>query len=67
MLENNLKFYNNLSYCIRGKKLSSRQFCKDLGYSKDNLVRWKNGIQPTLQRLLEMTEYFDCTIDDLIK
>ncbi|MGN1223214.1 MAG: helix-turn-helix domain-containing protein [Christensenellales bacterium] len=62
----NLKFYVNLISFINNKKISARKFCKDLGYAKDNILRWKNGIQPTIQRLLEMTEYFGCSIDDLI-
>ena len=64
--EVNLKFYDNLTSYIDSKKISARKFCKDLGYAKDNIARWKNGIQPTIQRLLEMTEYFGCSIDDLI-
>ena len=64
--EVNLKFYDNLTSYIDSKKISARKFCKDLGYAKDNILRWKNGIQPTIQRLLEMTEYFGCSIDDLI-
>lgn len=63
---NNIRFYENLTEYIKSKKISSRQFCKDLGYSKDNIIRWKNGTQPTVQRLLEMTQYFGCSIDDLI-
>ncbi|MBQ8749083.1 MAG: transcriptional regulator [Clostridia bacterium] len=62
----NLKFYDNLISSIESRKISSRQFCKDLGYAKDNIIRWKNGTQPSIQRLLEMTEYFGCSIDDLI-
>lgn len=62
----NLKFYENLISFINNKKISARKFCKDLGYAKDNIIRWKNGIQPTIQRLLEMTEYFGCSLDDLI-
>ena len=62
----NLKFYENLILFINSKKISARQFCKDLGYSKDNIIRWKNGIQPTLQKLIEITKYFGCTIDDLL-
>ena len=62
----NLKFYENLISFINNKKISARKFCKDLGYAKDNILRWKNGIQPTIQRLLEMTEYFGCSLDDLI-
>lgn len=62
----NLKFYENLISFINNKKISARKFCKDLGYAKDNILRWKNGIQPTIQRLLEMTEYLGCSLDDLI-
>lgn len=62
----NLKFYENLISFIDNKKISARKFCKDLGYAKDNILRWKNGIQPTIQRLLEMTGYFGCSLDDLI-
>lgn len=65
--EENLKFYENLIAFINAKKISARQFCKDLGYSKDNILRWKNRIQPTFQRLLEIAKYFGCSIDDLIK
>lgn len=62
----NLKFYENLTLLINSKKISARKFCKDLGYSKDNILRWKNGTQPTIQRMLEMSNYFGCSIDDLI-
>ena len=65
--EDNFHFYENLITYIDSKKISARQFCKDLGYSKDNILRWKNAVQPTIQRLLEMTEYFECSIDDLIR
>ena len=65
--EENIKFYENLIFFINAKKISARQFCKDLGYAKDNILRWKNGIQPTFQRLLEIAKYFGCSIDDLIK
>ena len=63
----NLKFYENLIIFIDSRKISARKFCKDLGYAKDNIHRWRNGTQPTIQRLLEMTKYFNCSIDDLIK
>ena len=61
-----LKFYENLISFIKNKKISARQFCKDMGYSKDNINRWKNGISPTIPRLLEIGKYFACTIDDLL-
>ncbi len=65
--EENLKFYENLISYIDSKRISARQFCKELGYSKDNILRWENGRQPTIQRLLEIAKYFGCSLDDLIK
>ena len=59
--------YNNLTSMIDSNKISSRKFCKDLGYAKDNILRWKSGIQPTILRVLEIANYFGCSIDDLLR
>lgn len=59
-------FYNNLISLIESKKVSGRQFCKDLNYSRDNLIRWKNGTLPSVQSLIEISKYFNCSIDDLL-
>lgn len=64
---NNLNFYNNLTSMIDSNKISYRKFCKDLGYAKDNILRWKSGIQPTILRVLEIANYFGCSIDDLLR
>lgn len=63
----NLNFYNNLTSMIDSNKISYRKFCKDLGYAKDNILRWKSGIQPTILRVLEIANYFGCSIDDLLR
>ena len=63
---NKIHFYENLTEWIKSKKISARQFCKDLRHAKDNIIRWKDGTQPSVQRLLEMTQYFNCSLDDLI-
>lgn len=65
-IDNN-KFYNNLISLIENANISCRKFCQDLHFSRDNVIRWKNGTQPSLQVLFEIAEYFGCTIDDLIK
>ncbi len=73
-LENNFKFYkvdnnifySNLTKLIDSKSISGRKFCKDLGFSRDNIIRWKNGINPSVQTLIEIANYFNCFIDDLI-
>lgn len=59
-------FYNNLISMIKNKNISGRQFCKDLHYSRDNLIRWKKGILPSVQTLIEISQYFNCLIDDLL-
>ncbi|MBQ8425383.1 MAG: helix-turn-helix transcriptional regulator [Clostridia bacterium] len=59
-------FYENLNLLINKKGISGRQFCKDLNYSRDNLIRWKKGIKPSVQTLIEISKYFQCLIDELI-
>lgn len=59
-------FYNNLASLIENKNISKRQFCEDLNYSKDNLIRWKNGTTPSIQSLIDISQYFKCSIDDLL-
>ena len=63
----NLNFCNNLTSMIDSNKISYRKFCKDLGYAKDNILRWESGIQPTILRVLEIANYFGCSIDDLLR
>ncbi|MBQ8444109.1 MAG: helix-turn-helix domain-containing protein [Clostridia bacterium] len=60
-------FYNNLHTFLEHKNISGRKFCNDLHYSRDNLTRWKKGTMPSVQILLEIAKYFNCTLDDLIK
>ena len=59
-------FYDNLTSYINKKGISYRQFCKELNYSRDNLIRWKNGTEPSVQTLIEISKYFQCLIDELI-
>ncbi len=63
----NLYFYENVTCLIKAKNLSNRQFCSDLNFSKDNVIRWKKGTLPSIQTLLVVAEYFGCTVDELIK
>ncbi len=72
-LENNFReypeednFYINFNKYQNAQKISGRQLCKELNYSKDNIKRWEKGISPNIQTLLEIAKYFDCTIDDLL-
>lgn len=38
---------------------------EDLGLSKGNAARWKNGGGPTLATAMRIAAYFDCGLDEL--
>ena len=59
-------FCKNLLNFLDSKNLSGRQFCKDLNYSRDNILRWQKGVVPSVANLLEIAKYFNCLIDDLL-
>lgn len=61
------KFYNKIMLLINEKKISIRKFSLDTHFSRDNLLRWKNGTLPSVQALILMTQYFNCSLDDLLK
>ena len=45
---------------------SQRKFSKELNISRANLLRWKNGTNPNVQTLIEISKYFNIPIDDLL-
>lgn len=59
-------FYQRLIELITSAGLSNRRFCKDLHYTKDTTLRYKNGATPSIRTLIEIAQYFNCTIDDLL-
>lgn len=59
-------FYNKLVSLINLAGISNRKFCKDLNYSKDNIHRYKDGVEPSIRTLFEIADYFSCNIDDLL-
>lgn len=63
---NQSDFYKNLQLLIKLAGISNRQFCKDLHYSKNNILKYKKGVIPSIRTIFEITNYFDCSIDDLL-
>ena len=63
---NQSDFYNKLINLINTSGISNRQFCKDLNYAKDNVLRYKNGVEPSIRTLFEIANYFNCSVDDLL-
>ena len=60
------RFYLNLTKILKSKNMSSRIFCKELNYSKDNLLRWKKGTVPSVSSLIQISSYFEISISDLL-
>mgnify|MGYP003289650430 CR=1 FL=1 len=63
---NQCDFYQRLIELISSVGLSNRQFCQNLHYTKDTILRYKNGTTPSIRTLIEIAQYFNCTIDDLL-
>lgn len=59
-------FYKNLTEYIKSNNISQLTFCKDLNYSKDNIMRWKTRTIPSVLNLIEIANYFNCNVDDLL-
>ncbi len=59
--------YNNIISLIENSKISQRKFSKDLNYSRVNLLRWKKGMLPNIQTLIEISKYFNVPVDDLLE
>ena len=60
------KFYNYLTEMIKKSNLSNRQFCNEMNYQKDNINRYKNGVEPSVRTLFEIVNFFGCFVDDLL-
>ncbi|MGY4756225.1 helix-turn-helix domain-containing protein [Lactococcus lactis subsp. lactis] len=65
MAENQL-FYPRLEELIRISKKSFNQVERDLGYPRNALHTYKNGVEPSGIRLIELAHYFGVTPEYLL-
>ncbi len=65
MAENQL-FYPRLEELIRLSKKSFNQVERDLGYPRNALHNYKNGVEPSGIRLIELAHYFGVTPEYLL-
>ena len=59
-------FYKNLEQIRVDSGISKLKLCSDLNISRTNFSRWKIGQTPTVYKLIELSQYLDCDIDDLL-
>ena len=59
-------FINNFTTIIKENNLSIAQAMKALNMSEYNYYRWKNGLFPRTNNLIEIAKYFNVSLDFLV-
>lgn len=59
-------FCDNLCRLIKRANMSQRQFCLEMGYTKNCLQNYKNGLKPTSRTIVEIAKFFGCSTDELL-
>ena len=64
------EYQSNFYECLRGEmekqNISISKICKDLNFSYTTLERWAKGILPTYENLIRISNYLDCSIDEIL-
>ncbi|MDR0856688.1 MAG: helix-turn-helix domain-containing protein [Clostridiales bacterium] len=58
-------FYERLRQVMEERGVTWYRIVKDGIVSDNNLSTWKNGSSPFLQTVLDIADYFDCSLDRL--
>ena len=61
------EFYNKLISVMKQAKISQSRLAKDLEIGRHNFSYWKNGSFPKFTTLIEIANYLNCNIDDLLE
>ena len=50
------------------KNISQGELAKEFGVHPSTVVKWESGVAyPRVEILIKLSEYFNCTIDELVK
>lgn len=58
-------FYKIAKLCEE-RQISIGSLEKELGFGRCTITKWKNSI-PTVDKLKKVADYFDVTVDELLK
>ena len=57
-----------IAKCRKGQNLTQEQLAEKLGISKNAVSKWERGQSyPDFQRLVMLSDYFNMTLDELVK
>lgn len=60
-------FYHILQNTMQSMNISQAKMAHDVGFARNSFCRWKNGVQPKLSTIIEISKYLRCQIDDLLE
>lgn len=61
-----INFFPTLRKELFNQHITVSKFCKDLSFSETSFDRWRSGVIPEYQNLVEIATYLDLSIDFLI-
>ncbi len=64
--EDQCGFYNKLTSFLSSSNISQSKLSRDLSISRPNFTYWKQGTLPKLETLITLSNYLNCSIDDLL-
>ena len=59
-------FGSRVRSIMKDKKITTYQMRKETPYGSRYFERWDNGADPQLSTLIELANYFDCSLDELV-
>ena len=61
-----LYFYNNIMDLLSKGDIKQKDFLKETGFTRQNLAKWKAGSSPSLEAAVNISKYFNTSIEELI-
>lgn len=63
---NHNSFIENFTYVLKDRKFSIASGLRGMGMSEANYYRWKKGLFPKTNNLLEIARFFDVSLDFIV-
>lgn len=65
--ETQFNFYKKLINLLKYSNISQSKLCRDINLGRSNFTYWKNGSLPKFSTLIDIANYLQCSIDDLLE
>mgnify|MGYP000045704054 CR=1 FL=1 len=59
-------FIDNLMKILKERNIKQSELCEKANIPKSNINHWKNGTQPTIDKVIKIAEILNVSIDYLI-